>query len=679
MENTSRFIQLTSWLLLEYQYSNTHISNTNIKHYRIDNHYYNKSMYLNSNTSKKYTENILNNSVAPLKSNYKKWAHLSDKYINPIYESDDKINLSKDINIPQDNMKFDTIKLHIVAGFNLEGLDGIITNLRIKLFESNQEFDLINNIYKVADENINFTKKPLYLGDRIYNKYIEFKVPALSQIKAMENNFQDVYIKDPDLPFHNLRGVKKESNIYLTVYEIDRSEIENGVEHFYTGNKYETSFLAEDQFSYLSAKIRENISGDFFEYFGVWDNNIIFDYIKNLNQQDNGVWAIIHDIRVTEQVGEKFIDTTNFTTIQNTDFHIPNLFRPIIIHADIAFSFSITYTMRLFNSENGQQIIRKASYTSTEPKKYGQNLKKIKTLQGYTPVRVYNKILTTDKHDALFTIQPTENKIIPEVITEPTVEPTIEYVTQNIPVYFNRYNLGLKVTMEDFEADSTPTIEGMGKANIFLSKFDNFIKFYLYDKEEDDWVEEDIDANQIYLSFILDNNEKIYIDPIVEDTDKNQVNFKINSEIANKILNQDNNKFYLISKDMETSFESLVYYGKFHDIVKKDEVQQEIDEAFYQKIENKIKQLRKLEESIDKKYKKAEEDELTVDVTVDEDREIRITQDIKKVDKAVVETKKQLSKTPDKRSKKQVIRDVPGTDLDLSKNLKDVKPKLTSL
>jgi tetratricopeptide (TPR) repeat protein len=55
---------------------------------------------------------------------------------------------------------------------------------------------------------------------------------------------------------------------------------------------------------------------------------------------------------------------------QTSNYDDPILFRPIILNSANAVSFSIDYTLRIYNRSDGTQIIKKARITSFDVKKY---------------------------------------------------------------------------------------------------------------------------------------------------------------------------------------------------------------------------------------------------------------------------------------------------------------------
>lgn len=712
MTQISRYLQITPWLLLEYVYSEEAIDISKAPLWKTRNDYLNRSGFLNGNISREVTSNVLERSVIPVNKNLTKWGSMSPNSVVPLYTIagsqttglDPNIHIDKSIQI-NGTVQYDTIKLHLVAGFNIDDIAGIITNIKINTWNGN-DFDLINHLWRRGDEWITFNPNPLWLGDKLYDRWIEFQVPALSWLKTLSiqstESFLTEYIDDP-------RGIRADGLIKVSIFEIDEIETENDINYYTTGNRYNVSFLSEDQFANLRAVIRENENSDYFEYFGAWGDDIIQDYISKLNE--TGTWALSHNIRVIEQVGTTMKTTTNMTTLQDRDFGLPNIFRPVIINADIAFSFSIDYTMRLINADNGEQVIRTASVTSNEPKKYGQKLKKIGVNEGYKPVKVYNKIIN-NTNDTLFNIQTQNTEITNQVVrTSPINE--IRYRTEVVPVYFNNYDISIKANNNTFDIEYADIVLGQGNAIILISPFDNHLSFNIFDKKNGEWEEVEIDHNKLYLSFVLDDGSKEWIKPEPENQDKNGITFVVNSELSTKILKQQNRAFYIISKDSGDKVESILYTGKYAPSSEREKIQAQLEKEKTSQVDKKIEKLKKLEEEIKNREKKLLEEQKKLQSTAkniesseaitanrtttsqnnnrnmsraaseESDREMREESAGNKNSKRLLERNTQrvrenINSVKDIRDIKFAIKDLPGESIDFSYNIKNIKPVIKS-
>ncbi len=593
---SSRYIQITPWALLEYEYANQPISLSSTKATKIQNDYTQSLQFVNGNIALNLTGNVLDRSAVPLSPLRNRWGYTDIDAIVPLIGSDPKLTAT-DITstLSTATINYDIVKIHIVSGFNLEGLDGLIAQIQFQ-DRKDKKVDIANHVFRTGETQVNFNSSPIFLGDRLYDRYIEFKIPALAwanqEFLANPNNTGGFAY---NFTSENL-GFEPESLILFSLYEINSTQQENGRLFFLTGNKYDVSFLPVDQFGLLGAVIRESNAGDYFEYFATWDNALIENYIANLNSL-GGNWAIVHQIDVIEQVGLDFVKTSNFTMLQDSQFDKPIIYRPVIINSGLAFSFSIDYTMRLFNRADGQQIIRRSSFTSYEPKKYGKEIEKITVQQGYRPVKVYNKIVTSES---------SELQALPASFSEnsPGIFRTITD-TKYIPTFYNNTNISLTTQGNDSQ-EIDGIIFGQGKATILLNEYDNRIRFKLYDRRVFDKELEMMDLgsySNIQLSFVYDGGQKIYIESdLSQDIDPStgEVEFLIDSEISGKLLNQTNKRFFLVSTSLDgNTDETVLYQGKYENFSNRDNVISAIEAEREKELDKKIKQLEKLKSDID--------------------------------------------------------------------------------
>jgi len=657
---TSRYIQINDWALLEYEYLSEEIQLSNAKPFRIENAYNDEYVFVNNNIAKNLTNNIQDNSSIEISTVGNRWAYLDTDTIITAIESDSKLELFDESVNFNTTIDYDRVKIHIISGFNLEGLDGIIASIKINELNG-QRVSLANHTFLTSDGNYEFNSTPLFLGEKLYDKYIEFKIPALSQILA---EFQANPTNDGSFGYiysHENLGFQFDSLIDFTLHEISNTEILNGNRFFITGEKYETSFLPADIYGLLGATIRESSNGDYYEYFTTFDGGFAENYIANLNDS-GGQWVIIHQIEVYEQVGAETIRTHNMTVLQENEFDKPNIYRPVIINADIAFSFSIDYTMRFLNKADGQQIIRKSSLTSLEPKKYGREIERIQVSNGYRPIKVYNKIVNTEDRTAKSFLD-----------AAPGTFKNLK-ATKYVPIFFSNSNISIS-TIGKTSQRLDQTIWAQGKATILLNEFDNRLKFKVYDKNIDGELESlDLTTNaKLQLSFIIDDRSKIYIDSIIsKDVDPNagEIEFLIPGDVSGKLLSQENKNFYIISVVGNQESETVIYQGKYENFTNRDEVITELNREVESAIDQKILTLRGLEEgrnqlqrsTPEKSILKAEESKLKNQDQLDNEL----------VSSTRVRTQEQLRDGQNDKNFK--LREIPGRSISLSSGFRSITP-----
>lgn len=685
---SSRYIQVTPWALLEYEYANQPITVNSTKVLRINNQHTQSFQFINGNIALNQTANVFDRSAVAISSLRNKWAYTDIDAIVPYINTDIKITVDDlSNNLSSSSINYDVVKIHLVSGFNLEGLDGLIANVQFQDLKGNL-MDAAVHVFRTGETQIEFNSSPIFLGDRLYDRYIEFKVPALSFIN---NEFNSNPANSQSLAFQytaeNL-GFNPESLIKFTLYEINNSTVENGNIFLIPGNNYEVSFLPFDQFGLLSSVVRESGAGDFFEFFATFDSGLPETYIASLNSV-GGNWAIVHQIEVFEQVGTDFFKTSNFTMLQDNQFDKPILYRPIIVNANLAFSFSLEYTMRFFNRADGQQIIRKASVTSFEPKKYGRQIEQISVQNGYRPVKVYNKIVTAESGQE----QSTATNFIQN---SPGLSKTFTE-TKYIPTFFNNTNISITTVGKDAQ-ELDNIIFSQGKAIILLNEYDNRIRFKIYDRNISDNQLEPLNLSTnsfLRLSFITDNGQKIYIDQKVsQDIDPlvGEIEFLIDGEISQKILIQKDKRFFIISSsDDNATDETVVYQGRYENFSNRSKVIEEFEIEKNKEISEKIKQLEKLQKDFESKKLEAEEsiainqnliaqqelllneNELIQSENNDQRKKLQLDSVI--LDKGVVEQTQFISDAI-KNKINFKIKEIPGNSVDFSTSLNRIAPKV---
>jgi hypothetical protein len=557
---TSSYIQISDYALIEYIYSNDIIVSSKAKPLRLYNNYSREYQYINNAQATNLTGNILDYSAVCMGRESTKWAYLDMDTVAPIIQIDPNLKLVDVTANVISNIKYDKVRLHLVAGFDFPGLDGIILQIGWKQWDisgsGGTNFTAANQVYIKGEERLELASIPLFVGDRLYNRYLEFSVPSLADI-----NFD--FWNSPTAPntlgyqytFDNV-GFQQDAQISATLYEIDTTTTEgNGNKYFITGEKYVASFNSSDLYSYVTAVVKESETADYIEYYPTWKGQFLEDYINLLNAA-GGEWVVINQLQVYEQLGSNFIKTFDMTSLQDTTFDAPAAYRPVIRNASLAISYTVEYTMRLLNKSNGQEIIRKANFTSTNPKKYGPSIQKINVLEGFTPVKVYNKIVKMTEDNLTQSVQ---------YLGSPNI------MTQN--VYVNSY-----YDVNYISVDSTTDISNVlgqvvypqGLNYIFINKFDNYVKFKIFTKSADKKQNVSLDLSStgmnIKLAFIFDDQSKTYLDPVQDplaaDPGAGEVLFRVEDTLSTKLLGGKGREYFIINKN-DLGDEVLIYSGKF--------------------------------------------------------------------------------------------------------------------
>lgn len=550
----SFYIQLSSYLLLEYIYGDTdtkYLSNQ-AKLARIKNDYHDGQLqFLNTSPSQNITQNVMNMSAARLDSS--KWAYLNTDVPTPYINIDSKLTYTDMSSLLTSlDVVYDKVRVHIVSGYRLDDIQGLILQIYAREAQTSLTTILANNVYLNSDDRDILNPRPIMLGDKMYDRYIEVLVPS---VKEVNSHFYSNPVNQLSIGYQyssNNRGWLYETQIYVKVYEIGTLERKNGNIFLNTTNDYEVNVNQEDKYSGLAASIQEATDGDYFLYYPTYNGNFIEDFISSLNAA-GGNNVVINDIDQYEQVGSEQILTFSFSQLQVSSFDKPLEFRPIVKFADSAVAFSLDYTVRIFNRENGFQLIRRSSTTSFSPKKYGKELERISLANQSYPMKVYNKVV--DGPSVTFS-QPAANT---------------NFTTVYVPVFYDTKQIVTQTKSIVSPTGDTDTggniFFGQGDARIYLSNFDSYVKFVVnkVDKKTLALTNMDLtygtitivfrDAQDNPISFPLDTSTTL------NSRAKGELVFHLPGTLKKKVLYDKKSKYFDIVVESEGTPATVIYSG----------------------------------------------------------------------------------------------------------------------
>jgi len=527
-QDISKFIQLNDYLLLEYQFKRDGVT-TDLSYappiLALTN--LGTKQYFN-NTGVGITNNTLQLQSVPINSKRSTW-YIDPDNISLYYNFFDTSTL-----ISQSSYPHDTIKVHIISGYNFDDTAGFLLQVRAQDV-SNNLIDMSNFtwIKQVQGDNVvKFNVNPIYLGNRFYDKYTELEIPSIGTLGGQISQNIEKALK-----------VKSLSDVYLQFSTI--TEINNF--QYLISEVIQLQLPVVSNADNFNCYIAESTSGDYIEYYATWNNFIIGEYITDIesgriplftsnNPNDNfqnfvdqygfnaNKWVVTHEIQVYENIppGTTLL-SQNFQFTQDNNFMNPNKFRPVLINADIDSSYTIDYICRLTNRMDGSQIIRKASFASTDPKKYGLFFDRI-NVDNYIPYHVFNK-LSAEK---------------PNIITGNGVQKT-----KFTKIFFDTTNVVLNINNEVLPQGTGPLFLKNGDATY---KF----KFEKINTSQNNMDLQNVDLSGVFnyaLLFILDNGSKIQIPPTFStnmNTTLGELEFKLNKEQTVSLLTQQNNGYSII-------------------------------------------------------------------------------------------------------------------------------------
>jgi hypothetical protein len=531
--NISKYISINDYILLEYEFNKSEDSTdlTGVDSI-LANTVLGSKQYFNQGS-----QGILNNDLdlnsEPTEANRSAW------YINSDDTSTYWSYFDSSILIPETSFIFDTVKVHVVSGYNFDDIPGFLLQIQAETSTGDlvdlSNFTWINQV--LGDDVVKFSTNALYLANRFYDKYIELKVPSVQYIGGRT-----------DVSTAQVLEIKTLSDVFFTYSTIP--EIDGNT--YVVSEKISLQLPVTSQADNFNAFIAESTGGDFIEFYATWNNLIIGEYMGDIESgriplytsndpNDNyeefsdtygtgaQKWVVMHELYVYEHIPGNTLLTQQYVFTQENNFIQPNYFRPVIKNADIASSYSIQYICRLTNRMDGSQIIRKASFSSYDPKKYGRYFDRL-NVDNYIPYKVFNRI----EGEASTTIQITDSG-----------------KRKFVKVYFDSTQVLLDMNNE---------VLPQGTGPLFLKKGDGTYKFSFDRLDQNAGGEKvNVDLSGAFnyaLLFILDNDSKIEVSPTFStnmNTTLGELEFKIMEAQTLQLLKQTNNTYSIIIKNPDGS------------------------------------------------------------------------------------------------------------------------------
>ena len=458
-----------------------------------------------------------------------------------------------------DAVHYETIRLHLRTGFSFaaRGKEGFLFQVKVK--KATGIYNYFTSIVYLNHSNFEISNPNSFvLGDTSYSKYIQIKVPSLIYLNDSTKNkeFSDEFF-----------GIGNEAPSNTANYEVSYKLINeitdlNDQQYINVEDTLDVTVSREDEYLDISANIEEVADMDYFHVFGTKDGSRqgFENYINNRLESSSDDIIIFHDIEMSEQIGLDFLNTSSMTFTQTANYEAPIPFRPIIFNANIASSFLIRHTMRIYNETDNTQIIKVSTLASANTKKYGTRMEKI-NLRNVDPTVIYNKLPNTAVNREL-------NQFVNSI--RPTVGET-----KYVPVAIDTYGILASASSVGMDLTAGRTISKKlkpeGKETINLSTVsDNFVKFTIAQPDGSNGVKAIslVSAEDLVLIIKSGRTEqRISHDPSFPNVDLGQgeVFFKIPKDTAVRfgkptVVKATAAKFYINIKNGET--QSLLYHGK---------------------------------------------------------------------------------------------------------------------
>ena len=454
-------------------------------------------------------------------------------------------------------IKYDTVRLHLRSGFsfaarNYEGFLFEVTTERTSGIKN-----YLTQLVYLNTSNYEYSNpKPFMLGEKLYTKFIDIKVPTLID---QNTEFLDRFYGDGTSGSSDLNP---SSNYGINFKLIDKLEASGGYDYFYTGEENSFTVSREDEFQDFTVAIEDADDGDYFKIYGEKDNSIgAFEaYVLNRISTTSDDIVVLYDVDIYEFIRTSEIKTFSTTYTQYESFNDPIVFRPVIMNSSIASNFSIEVTMRIYNQTDNTQIVKRASLTLEQAGRYGKKLNKLKIDSPNQLTEVYNVLP-----------QLAANKLISGFITD-SLPRSVKYV----PAFIERHNIiaskstvsligtGENEGIKDVEETETGEFKGENETEILVPRTTSYYKFVVAKKKSDDFEYLSFDNAERMVMVFNDGKTNLKFNNIYNkdiDMGSGEILFKITESNAIKISGMNTNKFYINLYNGQE--ETMVISGKF--------------------------------------------------------------------------------------------------------------------
>ena len=443
--------------------------------------------------------------------------------------------------IPSGTITYDTVRLHLRSGFsfNARGYEGFLFQIGVNRLSGVKNY-LTSIVHLNASSFEIQNPQPFILGETMYSKFVEVKVPSLINMDA---DFADWFFGTGS------DALDPTSNYEITYKLIESIDSSTGFTYINTAEEVAFTISKEDEFQDIAAVVEDANDGDYFKLYGTKDGSISnFDkYITDVQNTTGDDITVFHDIAVYEQISTFFDKTYEMSIVQveNFDEFIP--FRPIIQNASSATAYNIDYTLRIYNETRNTQIVKRASFTSYDIGKYGKKLQSLILPNSNSVMKVYNTLPNV-----------LENRQITENLSSlPSNQ------TRFVPTFIERMNVitgSTSVTIVDNEAVDNTQIKyyADGQSELVLSPFDNYIKFKIAKMNGDDIIAISLES----VDRVVLNIGKIAIENTLDydnvQLGEGEIMFKVDQKTINLLKTNEPGYALSIVNGLD---KTLIHYG----------------------------------------------------------------------------------------------------------------------
>ena len=464
---------------------------------------------------------------------------------------------------------YDTIRLHLRSGynFNARGFEGFLFQVKSSRVSGGENtFTSIAYLNESNFENQN--PNPFTMGDSMFSKYIEIKVPSLVDMfdSSINLDFQNEFFGTVSSGYE-LDSTSNYNVSFKLIGSISTEDIDNGAG---TSTSYSQRYInivdetntvisSEDEFTDISVNVSEPSSFDYFEIYGTKNGSQsnFESYVNGRIQTSSDDISVFYEIEISEQVGLNYINTYKTTFVHTDNFDQAILFRPVILNAAISNNFLVRVTMRIYNETDNTQIVKVASTIHNRPKKYGKQLEKI-NVEGLNNPVIYNKIQNTAVNSDLSNFV---NSVRPEISETKYVIVAVD--NYNVVAASNELLGSSTEGVSLGDAEFKESGECVVKINNAAS---SLVRFTLANLVDGDFIAIDLTGAED-IKLVISNGSNNYSkshNPSFAgiDNSNGEVMFKIDSWFANKFKGVGTDGTFYITLSHGSNNTSTLYNGK---------------------------------------------------------------------------------------------------------------------
>lgn len=504
-----------------------------------------------------------------------------EKYLlNPDTSSNNKVEV---IHISK-RMRYDTIKLYFVNGYDFADMMGMVCRIFVETTKPGKPMlDLCDFFLTKASayKMIKYTGDPIIVGSYIYDRYIEIKVPCLTDICINDNgdssNINNIFQIKNNAPRHITMFSVEDGDYEITEIKESDDNLHSVIKKSYTNDILMTNRMTNCNFfqssklngaiptesltsDRLGVYIAENKDLHCIEFCSTWldtagkikpldfdivsmfnhgiflyDKSFIKEYSQYEIDDDYDVndsisihnWVVMHTLIISYTDENGLIDSNRpeekYNMLQY--FSDPNArtmfyYKPLLTDpgdVERTYNIHIDYTARLMNTRDMVQFYNTATLTSITPEIYYTNTA-VTTYTDLIPFKIYNKII--------------ENKH--EIKKNVSVIPKIKYVK----TFYNSTDIILE--------GSDGTYYSSDNVIIHFSKVPKNYKFVIKNRQSDN-VYDYMDLTEGYYKLYCKDfaGNEIIIDPTYSSNMNmllGELEFSLTSSVINTLQQVDSDK-----------------------------------------------------------------------------------------------------------------------------------------